>query len=203
TIKSQKELIKELRDHLKLKFEMKEKNTSELLANIIHNVVKEVKNNKYEDSQYDKRYVGYVDFDNENAEIEAFGEKYLSYFAIKTMDIHILNTVLFSLVAKLKCIAIHTCGSVCDSAGDEVEVQMLNKLGKKSYKPSKIIAFNPELRNTVDNKWYPSRILIGVLVNRYLDIEVAIKPTEKGQQIIWRSLLSDIYLAYDENQHWA
>ncbi|RIB05288.1 hypothetical protein C2G38_2047714 [Gigaspora rosea] len=49
TIKSQKELVKELHDRLKLKFEMEKENTSEPLANIIHNVVEEVKNNEHED----------------------------------------------------------------------------------------------------------------------------------------------------------
>ncbi|RIB29072.1 hypothetical protein C2G38_2028000 [Gigaspora rosea] len=44
TLKSQKELVKELRDLLKQKFEMEEENTSEPLANIVHNVVEEVKN---------------------------------------------------------------------------------------------------------------------------------------------------------------
>ncbi|CAG8723954.1 9070_t:CDS:10, partial [Dentiscutata erythropus] len=271
TIKSQKELIKELSNRLKLKFEAEEEHISEPMTNIIHSMIEKVKNKEFEDipnlilkelirvqrllwSQRDNRYVGYVDFDNENAEIEAFGEQCLrdiqndsgcqkdndkkdceSYFAIETIDVHTLNTILFSLAAKLKYIAIHTCGSICDGAGenrrhvksfdwfattwkigDEIEVQLLNKLEKKSYKPSKIIAFNPErtkflveLSDIEQSRyniarsvlWPPMpKKLIGISM---IYIEVAIKPTEKGQQIIWRLLFSDIRPAYDENQHWA
>ncbi|CAG8811836.1 11909_t:CDS:1, partial [Dentiscutata erythropus] len=68
---------------------------------------------------------------------------------------------LFHLAAKLECAAIHIYGSICDGAGenrrhiksfdwfatiwkvnDKVEVQLSNKLGKKSYQPAKIISFN-------------------------------------------------------------
>ncbi|CAG8766935.1 27683_t:CDS:2, partial [Dentiscutata erythropus] len=87
----------------------------------------------------------------------------IAYFAIETISVHTLNTILFSLAAKLECVAIYTYRSVCNGAGenrrhiksfdwfattwkigDKVEVQLLNKLDKKSYKPSTIIAFNPE-----------------------------------------------------------
>ncbi|RIB11104.1 hypothetical protein C2G38_2042939 [Gigaspora rosea] len=359
TIKSQEELVRELRDRLELKFEAEEENTSEPLASVIHNVVEEVKNKEHENisniilrelirvqsekpkglldgqyqfiaesyinetnqhtgwqdkavermianmeannmwgyarlgffshdsfkilkgllwSQRDNKYVGYIDFDDE---IEAFGKKCLyeiqnhfydqnkdedeknrertlatqvhqivwhsithpfnfpiAYFAIETMDIHTLNTILFSLAAKLECIAIHTCGSVCDGAaenrkhiksfdwfaatwkiGNKIEVQLSNKSGKKSYKPSTIIFFNPErteflvelfdiksschnitrsalcppmpaktiwhindpceVRNMIDNEWFLAT-----------------------EQIIWKSLLSDICPAYDENKNW-
>ncbi|CAG8690514.1 16070_t:CDS:2 [Dentiscutata erythropus] len=165
-----RELIRELHDRLKLKFETEEGNISEPLTNIIHNVVDEGKNKEHEDipniilkeliqvqseklkevrrgpavykamksmirllllstlksyinetnqhiellwSQRENKYVGYIDFDDENAEIKAF-----AYFAIKTMNIHTLNTTLFSLAAKLECVAIHTCESVCDGAAE-------------------------------------------------------------------------------------
>jgi hypothetical protein len=77
------------------------------------------------------------------------------------MNVHTLNTILFYLAAKLECIAIHTCGPVCDGAGenrrhiksfdwyasiwkvnDKVEVQWTNKSGKKHYRPARIISFN-------------------------------------------------------------
>ncbi|CAG8819997.1 10636_t:CDS:2, partial [Dentiscutata erythropus] len=49
TIKLQSELIRELQDRLKLKFEAEEENISEPLTNIIHNIVDEVKNQKHKD----------------------------------------------------------------------------------------------------------------------------------------------------------
>ncbi|CAG8635904.1 4099_t:CDS:2, partial [Ambispora leptoticha] len=96
-IKSHKKLIRDLHNHLKQKFEAEENNMSELLTEIVHNVVKEVKNKEHEDipnvilkelkltykvftycrtlwSQHDNKYIGYVDFDNENAELEAFAK---------------------------------------------------------------------------------------------------------------------------------
>ncbi|RIB26061.1 hypothetical protein C2G38_2030552 [Gigaspora rosea] len=349
TIRSQKELVKELSERLKLKFETEEEPISEPLTHIVYNVIEEVKTKKYEDvpniilkelihiqsekpngiryhpmfirwaisiysrgpaaykamksiirmpslstlksyinetsqymgllwSQRDNKYIGYIDFDDENAEIEAFGEQCLynvqnysgdqnndekdckrtlatqvhqivwhsithsfnfpiAYFAIETISVHTLNTILFSLAAKLECVNIHTYGSVCDSAGenrkhiksfnwfattwkigDKVEVQLSTKPSKKSYKPSTIIAFNPErteflvelsgseqsrhnitrsalrppmlakttwnindqceVRNIVNNEWYPGKISTRILINGYLDIEVAIKTTE-------------------------
>jgi len=42
----------------------------------------------------------------------------LSYYGINTMSTHDLNTLLFGLAAKLECIGIHTCGSVCDGASE-------------------------------------------------------------------------------------
>ena len=42
----------------------------------------------------------------------------ISYYGITNMTAHNLNTLIFSLVAKLECIGIHTIGSVCDGAGE-------------------------------------------------------------------------------------
>ncbi|CAG8718235.1 21182_t:CDS:2, partial [Cetraspora pellucida] len=94
-----KELVKKLHDCLKLKFEIEEENTLELLANIIYNVVEKVKNNEQENvpniilkklicvqSKKPKEdfygvsmiinILDMFDFDNKNAEIKAFKEKY-------------------------------------------------------------------------------------------------------------------------------
>ncbi|CAG8648536.1 4743_t:CDS:2, partial [Paraglomus occultum] len=156
-------------------------------------------------NQRDNKYIGYVDFDDENAELEAFGEQCLhdiqssehntnatiekdheralatqvhqivwhsishpfnfpiAYFGVETMNIHTLNTLLFHLAAKLECVAIHTCGSICDGAaenrrhiksfdwfaitwkiGDNVEVQLSNKPGKKSHQPAVIVSYNSD-----------------------------------------------------------
>ncbi|CAG8712027.1 1049_t:CDS:2, partial [Acaulospora morrowiae] len=234
-------------------------------------------------SQRDNKYVGYIDFDDKNAELEAFSEQCLHdiqihvndhkqtenedkkdpYFAIETIDVHTLNTILFHLAAKLECVAIHTCGSVCDGVSenrrhiknfdwfattwkmdDKVEVQLSNRSGKKSYQPATIISFNPEhtkflvqlsgtiiqscynvmhsvlrspmpaktnwnindqceVRNTVNNKWYPGKVLTEISVDGYLDVEVAIKTVGEVQLIVWKLLLSDIHSAYNENQHWT
>lgn len=42
----------------------------------------------------------------------------ISYYGINNITMHSLNTLIFSLAAKLECIGIHTCGSVCDGAGE-------------------------------------------------------------------------------------
>ena len=42
----------------------------------------------------------------------------ISYYGINNITAHSLNTLLFSLAAKLECIGIHTCGSICDGAGE-------------------------------------------------------------------------------------
>jgi len=85
----------------------------------------------------------------------------ISYYGINNITAHSLNTLIFSLAAKLECIGIHTCGSVCDGAGenrthiksfdwyaskwscnDFVEVNF-NK-DKKSFHSAKIISSNFE-----------------------------------------------------------
>ncbi|CAG8801012.1 4252_t:CDS:2, partial [Dentiscutata erythropus] len=40
------------------------------------------------------------------------------YYGINTMIAHNLNTLIFSLAAKLECLGIHTYGSICDGAGE-------------------------------------------------------------------------------------
>ena len=42
----------------------------------------------------------------------------ISYYGINNMTPHILNTLIFNLAAKLECLGIHTCGSICDGAGE-------------------------------------------------------------------------------------
>ncbi|GBC15382.2 hypothetical protein GLOIN_2v1762743 [Rhizophagus irregularis DAOM 181602=DAOM 197198] len=42
----------------------------------------------------------------------------ISYYGINNMTAHNLNTLIFSLAAKLECIGIHTIGSICDGAGE-------------------------------------------------------------------------------------
>ena len=42
----------------------------------------------------------------------------ISYYGINNITAHNLNTLIFSLAAKLECIDIHTCGSICDGAGE-------------------------------------------------------------------------------------
>ncbi len=85
----------------------------------------------------------------------------ISYYGINNITAHSLNTLIFSLAAKLECIGVHTCGSVCDGAGenrahiksfdwyaskwsigDLVEVNF-NK-DKRSFYAAKIIDSNPE-----------------------------------------------------------
>jgi len=85
----------------------------------------------------------------------------ISYYGINNITAHSLNTLIFSLAAKLECIGIHTIGSVCDGAGENrthiksfdwyatkwsygniVEVNF-NK-DKKSYYAAKIINSNFE-----------------------------------------------------------
>ncbi|UZO29390.1 uncharacterized protein OCT59_022868 [Rhizophagus irregularis] len=42
----------------------------------------------------------------------------ISYYGINNISIHSLNTLLFNFAAKLECIGIYTCGSICDGAGE-------------------------------------------------------------------------------------
>ena len=42
----------------------------------------------------------------------------ISYYGINNITAHNLNTLIFSLAAKLECIGIHTIGSICDGAGE-------------------------------------------------------------------------------------
>ena len=42
----------------------------------------------------------------------------ISYYGINNITAHSLNTLIFSLAAKLECIGVHTYGSVCDGAGE-------------------------------------------------------------------------------------
>lgn len=42
----------------------------------------------------------------------------ISYYGINNITAHCLNTLIFSLAAKLECVGIHTIGSVCDGAGE-------------------------------------------------------------------------------------
>ncbi|EXX64530.1 hypothetical protein RirG_141830 [Rhizophagus irregularis DAOM 197198w] len=42
----------------------------------------------------------------------------ISYYGINNILVHNLNTLLFNLAAKLECIGIYTCGSICDGAGE-------------------------------------------------------------------------------------
>ncbi|CAG8793054.1 10911_t:CDS:1, partial [Acaulospora morrowiae] len=60
-----------------------------------------------------------------------------------------------------------------------------------------------EVRNTVNNEWYPGKVLTEISVDGYLDVEVAIETVGEVQPIVWKLLLSDIRSAYDENQHWT
>ncbi|UZO08781.1 uncharacterized protein OCT59_029032 [Rhizophagus irregularis] len=127
-------------------------------------------------SQRDNRYVGYLDFEDEKKELQSFMmkcEKELqeelqvenlpnsiysdSYYGINTLTAHEINKILFQLAANLKCLGIHTCGSICDGAGenrnhiksfdwwtsfwclgDIVEVN----IGKNNYEKAKIMATN-------------------------------------------------------------
>ena len=153
-------------------------------------------------SQRENCYVGYLDFENEMQDYQAFAiqcqqeiesmstennsdkdeQKYglatqvhqfvwhsithnfafpISYYGINNITAHSLNTLIFSLAAKLECIGVHTYGSVCDGAGenrthiksfdwygskwsfgDLVEVNF-NK-DKKSFYTAKIIDSNLE-----------------------------------------------------------
>ncbi|CAG8706743.1 773_t:CDS:2, partial [Dentiscutata erythropus] len=180
-----------------------------------------------------------IDFDNENAELEAFGEQCLNniqglsnhikhdnddeknhertlvtqihqivwhsvsysfnfsivYFGVEAMNIHTLSTILFHLAAKLKCVAIHTCGFVCDSADE-------NRRHIKSFDWfAAIWKVNDKVE--VHNNWYPGKVLTEILVDNYLDIEVIIETTEKVELYIWRSLLHDIRPEYDEDEHFV
>src|SRR5205085_1924876 len=112
-------------------------------------------------SQRENCYIGYLDFENEMHNYQAFAIQYqheleltsiennsnsksnnqnyglatqvhqivwhsithnfafpISYYGINNITAHSLNTLLFSLAAKLECIGIHTCGSICDGAGE-------------------------------------------------------------------------------------
>ncbi|RIA91590.1 hypothetical protein C1645_847296 [Glomus cerebriforme] len=79
------------------------------------------------------------------------------YYGINTLTAHEINKMLFQLVANLEYIGIHTCGSICDGAGenrnhiksfdwwasswsleDIVEVN----IGKNNYEQAKIIITN-------------------------------------------------------------
>ncbi|PKC16275.1 hypothetical protein RhiirA5_477019 [Rhizophagus irregularis] len=42
----------------------------------------------------------------------------IAYYGINTLTAHEINKILFHLAANLECIGIHTCGSVCDGAGE-------------------------------------------------------------------------------------
>jgi hypothetical protein len=81
----------------------------------------------------------------------------IAYYGINTLTAHEINKILFQLAANLECIGIHTCGSICDGAGenrnhiksfdwwastwsigDIVEVN----IGKNNYRNAKILATN-------------------------------------------------------------
>ncbi|POG60644.1 hypothetical protein GLOIN_2v1486843, partial [Rhizophagus irregularis DAOM 181602=DAOM 197198] len=81
----------------------------------------------------------------------------IAYYGINTLTAHEINKMLFQLAANLECIGIHTCGSICDGAGenrnhiksfdwwasswslgDIVEVN----IGKNNYEQAKIITTN-------------------------------------------------------------
>ena len=85
----------------------------------------------------------------------------ISYYGINNITAHNLNTLIFSLAAKLECIGVHTIGSVCDGAvenrnhiksfdwfaskwlpGDIVEVNF--KKDKKSFHAAEIVSSNFE-----------------------------------------------------------
>ncbi|UZN99340.1 uncharacterized protein OCT59_000618 [Rhizophagus irregularis] len=42
----------------------------------------------------------------------------IAYYGINTLTAHEINKILFHLAVNLECISIHTCGSVCDEAGE-------------------------------------------------------------------------------------
>ncbi|CAG8702454.1 23011_t:CDS:2 [Dentiscutata erythropus] len=100
-IQLQKELIDSFRDCLRLKFEAEEEQASELLTNIVHNVVNEVLNKNRSPagykamklSQHNNKYIEYVNFDNKNAKLEAFGEYCLyNIHGLKYMNEHTKST---------------------------------------------------------------------------------------------------------------
>ncbi|CAB4417282.1 unnamed protein product [Rhizophagus irregularis] len=81
----------------------------------------------------------------------------IAYYGINTLTAHEINKILFQLAANLECLGIHTCGSICDGAGenrnhiksfdwwasfwylgDIVEVN----IGKNNYEKAKIMATN-------------------------------------------------------------
>ncbi|UZO25795.1 uncharacterized protein OCT59_018054 [Rhizophagus irregularis] len=81
----------------------------------------------------------------------------IAYYGINTFTAHEINNILFQLAANLECIGIHTCGSICDDAGenrnhiksfdwwasfwslgDIVEVN----IGKNNYERAKIVKTN-------------------------------------------------------------
>ncbi|CAB4436723.1 unnamed protein product [Rhizophagus irregularis] len=81
----------------------------------------------------------------------------VAYYGINTLTAHEINKILFQLAANLECLGIHTCGSICDGAGenrnhiksfdwwasfwclgDIVEVN----IGKNNYEKAKIMAMN-------------------------------------------------------------
>ncbi|RIB20251.1 hypothetical protein C2G38_2035409 [Gigaspora rosea] len=291
TIRSQKELVKELSERLKLKFEAEEEPISEPLTHIVYNVIEEVKTKKYKDvpniilkeliriqsekpngiryhpmfirwaiSIYSrgpaaykamksiirmpslstlKSYINktsqYTGWQNKVVERIAanmntnniWGYARLGFFSHDSFKIQkgASNSMAFKFGSQREKNCIKCMNTYC------LEVQLSTKPGKKSYKPSTIIAFNPEcteflvelsgseqsrhnitwsalrppmpakttwnindqckIRNIVNNERYPGKISTGILINGYLDIEVAIKTTEI-QPIIWKSVLSDI-----------
>jgi hypothetical protein len=42
----------------------------------------------------------------------------IAYFGINTLTACEINKILFQLAANLECIGVHTCGSICDGAGE-------------------------------------------------------------------------------------
>ncbi len=42
----------------------------------------------------------------------------IAYYGINTLTAHEINKILFQLAANFECIGIHTCGSICDGAGE-------------------------------------------------------------------------------------
>ncbi|RGB21285.1 hypothetical protein C1646_778477, partial [Rhizophagus diaphanus] len=133
-------------------------------------------------SQRENCYIGYLDFENEMQDYQTFA-----------MQSHSLNTIIFNLAAKLECIGIHTCGSICDGAGenrthiksfdwyaskwsfgDIVEVKF-NK-NKKSFHAAKIIEWNVndlcEFKSPRDNQWHLGKIFDYNPIDSTLSVEL-------------------------------
>ncbi|CAG8514625.1 5275_t:CDS:2 [Ambispora leptoticha] len=151
----------------------------------------------------DNKYIGYVDFDNENAELEVFGKQYLcdiqnhidNYEQTKNENEkdheHALVTQEF----------IHMDQFVMVQVKIEDTLKALISLQQpgKTYQ-----IFSPALRHCyIILSQYYAFCLTASNINNYLDIEVAIETARKVQLVVWKSLFNDIRPVYDENQHWV
>ncbi|RIA89066.1 hypothetical protein C1645_825361 [Glomus cerebriforme] len=121
----------------------------------------------------------------------------ISYYGINNITAHNLNTLIFSLAAKLECIGIHTIGSVCDGAEENrTHIKSFNcKFLHPVYNSYELLANYKTINPITGEDWFfindPTHVfkkLRNNLSKSHIDEKNAREIMFNGKEISWKHI---------------